>query len=401
MVLLVACNGTPKTEKGNIETNDNPIMVFLRKKVPGDTTGLPVLDLQKKYHKNVVYLQDIADIEYIVLETHDDALVTSQNTTVTDSFIVTINAKTNDVVFFRRDGSFSHIFNRKGGSSMEYSSFGDVYINPQKNEVYVNDAVRAWVQVYSYNGDYKRTLKLRGDGYTWGRTYFNDSESLLAEDRKNVDNEIKRYTNPKPFYKISIIDGTKSQLPLTIENRIGNGFNAYDKDTGQFFSTGVDLCPISNINGELIISDFALDTIYKYQNDKLIPIARKENWMKDNEVPYIVALDAMTDDFFLWCAIEKDIKKVGWPIKTFLQNRHTGECAWVELVDKNIIDCNFFFRRISTNAHILPENTILQYYAAYKLKGLYEQGLLRGELKDIASKLQEEDNPVLMLAKFK
>ena len=34
-------------------------------------------------------------------------------------------------------------------------------------------------------------------------------------------------------------------------------------------------------------------------------------------------------------------------------------------------------------------------------KKLLEEGKLQGELKEIASKLTEEDNPVIMLAKFK
>ena len=47
---------------------------------------MPVLDLEKEYPKKTIALQDIADVEYIVLETHDDGLVGSHYTTVTDSF---------------------------------------------------------------------------------------------------------------------------------------------------------------------------------------------------------------------------------------------------------------------------------------------------------------------------
>ena len=56
---------------------------------------------------------------------------------------------------------------------------------------------------------------------------------------------------------------------------------------------------------------------------------------------------------------------------------------------------------MTANYHITPENTILQYYPADVLKELLELGKLQGKLKEIASKLDEEDNPVLVLAKFK
>ncbi len=124
--------------------------------------------------------------------------------------------------------------------------------------------------------------------------------------------------------------------------------------------------------------------------------------MKDNGIPYIVAPDAMTNDFFLWHTIEKDFKKPILPTKTYLQNRHTGRCIQVKLIDKNITDKHFdFSQRMTANDHVLPQNSVLQFYSAYKLKELYEIGKLTGELKEIASKLNDDDNPVLMLAKFK
>ena len=176
----------------------------------------------------------------------------------------------------------------------------------------------------------------------------------------------------------------------------------YDEETNRTTGTSVRILPVSTINEELIISDFSLDTIYKYQNNSLVPIARKENWMKDNGIPYIVAPDAMTDDFFLWHAIEKDFKKPILPTKTYLQNRHTGKCIQVKLVDKNITDKYFDFKHRMTASHyILPKSSVLQVYSAYRLKELYESGKLTGELKEIASKLNDDDNPVLMLAKFK
>lgn len=403
LILMASCTGNTQTEKEKSDSNINPIIEFLHEK--DTTTGkLPVLDLQKKYPQRFITLQDIADVEYIVLETHDDGLISgSHSTTITDSLIITMNPLTDNVIFFKRDGTFSHSFNRKGNSGTEYSSLGyNLCINPYTQEVYVYDFLRRRIQVYTYEGEYKRTLKIGDDGFSYGQIYYINSESLLAEDHKNVDFETKEPTNPKPYYKISINDGVKSRLPITIAKRIRNALNTYDEETNQTIGTSVSIIPVSTINEELIISDFSLDTIYKYQDNSLVPIARKENWMKDNGIPYIVAPDAMTDDFFLWHAIEKDFKKPILPTKTYLQNRHTRKCIQVKLVDKNIIDKYFdFSHRMTASDHILPKNSVLQFYSAYRLKELYESGKLTGELKEIASKLNDDDNPVLMLAKFK
>ena len=48
-----------------------------------------------------------------------------------------------------------------------------------------------------------------------------------------------------------------------------------------------------------------------------------------------------------------------------------------------------------------PSSLNCHYYTADQLLTALEEGKLQGELKEIASKMTEEDNPVIMLAKFK
>ena len=124
--------------------------------------------------------------------------------------------------------------------------------------------------------------------------------------------------------------------------------------------------------------------------------------MKSENVPIIAGIEAITDEYYLWYAVEKDIKKTIWPDWTYLQDRRTGNCIQTKLVDKNITDKKHRFRsRPSANGYTVPKHYIMQYYPAYVLIELLEEGKLQGELKEIASKLTEEDNPVIMLAKFK
>jgi len=388
-----AANQEALADKGNTQQVGNS----------GKQLTLPVLDLKKEYPKKTVYLQDIADVEYIVLETHEDGLINGDLNHVTDSLIIVKNGITDNVVFFHRNGKYSHSFNRKGPSEKEYSSMSDICVNPHLKEIYINDFSRSMIQVYSYEGEYLRTLKMKFDKFRYGHLFYIDSNNLLWEDITNVDYEKdNNKTNLMPYYKVSIKDGTITQLPIKVEKRIRNSFNFYDKDTDEFISIGVGISPVANINGELILTDFAMDTLYTYRNDNLIPIAKKENWWKSNETPYLVTLDAITNKYYLWYAIEKNLKNTLWPDKTFLQDRYTGKCIQVKLADKNITDEKWRFRhRMSANKFILPHNHIMQFYPAYKLIELYEDGKLQGELKEIAAKLKLDDNPVLMLAKFK
>ena len=361
---------------------------------------MPVLDMKLRYPKKIIDLQDIADVEYIVLETHEDGLAGSNYyTTLTDSLIITYNSS-NDILIFHRDGRFSHSFNREGGSGKEHSLISEnLCVNPEQKEIYIYESARGRIQVYSFDGQHKRTLKVRGDGFEWGTLYYIDSKSLLLEDKNNVG---ANGNNPRPYYRLSVADGSKKRLPLKVEKRISNAESWYVKESGLFWGISVNISPVANINGELIISDFALDTVFAYRDERLIPIARKVNWMKKSGVPWLVTLDAITDKYYLWHAIEKDTNKMVWPDKTFLQDRYTGECTQIKLADKNITDKKYRFRhRASANLFCLPKGYIMQYYPAHSLVELYKEGKLQGELKEIASKLGEDDNPVLMLAKFK
>ena len=115
----------------------------------------------------------------------------------------------------------------------------------------------------------------------------------------------------------------------------------------------------------------------------------------------------MTGRYLLWYTIVKDIdvknNRVSDPV-SYLYDRFTNEYCRVDLVNRDVVSATnipAFQMRLSANYHVVPENYAIQYYPAEKLIELNGQGKLKGELKEIASKLNDEDNPVLLIAKFK
>ena len=115
----------------------------------------------------------------------------------------------------------------------------------------------------------------------------------------------------------------------------------------------------------------------------------------------------MTGRYLLWYTIVKDIdvknNHVSDPV-AYLYDRFTNEYCQVDLVNRDGVSATnvpIFQIRLSANYHVVPENYAIQCYPAEKLIELNGQGKLKGELKEIASKLNDEDNPVLLIAKFK
>ena len=122
---LCACGGGNKQQKASAHESESTQAPL----------SLPVLDLQKKYPQKSINLQDIADVEYIVLESHKNALAGSQYTVVTDSMIVTFSSFEDNILFFHRNGKFSHFFNCKGESGKEYTAISDMRVNTAKKKI--------------------------------------------------------------------------------------------------------------------------------------------------------------------------------------------------------------------------------------------------------------------------
>ena len=91
---------------------------------PSQSDELPVFDLSKNYGVEKIKLQDLADIEYVPLETSDDILLSGDAflSAVSDKYILMHEPRKGDVFLFdRHTGKLVSHFNHRGGSGQEYA----------------------------------------------------------------------------------------------------------------------------------------------------------------------------------------------------------------------------------------------------------------------------------------
>ena len=89
-------------------------------------SGLPVIDLEKEYPVKRIDIHEIADVEYIPLETTDESLLTSGGTkAVSDKYIVIADyaPDNNQILIFDRKGKYLKTINRRGQGPGEYLYF--------------------------------------------------------------------------------------------------------------------------------------------------------------------------------------------------------------------------------------------------------------------------------------
>lgn len=387
--------------------------------VYADAGKLPVIDFQKTYPKKVIPIQELADVEYIPLETHDSALLSSKcRIKLTDQYFITNSGET--VCFFQRDGRFSHAFDHRGSSGEEYAQLASIAIDEKAKEVFIIDMLTFRIQVYNFEGTYLRTLKTPYAYFFGGSTVDYDERYLLGEEHYNVDDDQGGKTNPIPYYKIDKRNGKLTPLPIKIEKR-RRVRDEYSFNRGDLFGhIPLFISPIARMCGGVLIAEQALDTMYVFRNDSLCPVAVRRNNGIEQENPFISTLDLITPRYQIWQTVQKnldtrnksidEIRKISTAMalpKQYLYDKRTGECCEVVFTNMDGITAEdvqehlLFQNRLSGNLYILPSNTAIQRMPAEFLVQQYESGKLKGRLKEIASRLKEDDNPVLMIARFR
>ena len=82
---------------------------------------LPQIDVNEEYPEKEIFLQDVADIEYIPLETNEEMLFQGTIAAVSDKGILGVSQQGGKLFLFDRDGKAKNLICRKGDGPEEYN----------------------------------------------------------------------------------------------------------------------------------------------------------------------------------------------------------------------------------------------------------------------------------------
>lgn len=365
-----------------------------------ESGGLPVIDLSKEYPIEKMDIHEIADVEYIPLETTDESVVAFGWESVSDDYIV---VKDNDICFFdRKTGKYLWKFNRLGNSGEEYSRPNYLAVDFLSEECYIYTHPNR-INVYTYRGDFKRSFTLEvGKEFRLGIINNYNRDFLIGYNAFSYRRDPK-LLDSHPYYLISKKNGKVFPLPLTVKNPI----NRQLKSTGPdgYIDSSIIINEMINLlinRDEAFIGDFALDTLYTVKDYKLTPIAVQKPSVFSSDVPLVLSADLFTDTYMGFYAIKLRAEE---PWRSITEapylywNRKTGEIHRYELYDSNV-------QAEKVRHPWMYYTNLHRNYGLYRLRAAflveqYEAGKLRGKLNEIASKLDIEDNYILVLCKFK
>ena len=348
--------------------------------------GLWTFDVTKEYPTKEIYIQDIADVDYIPLETNDSILWRGREVLyLDDDYIVGAN-RNNGVYFHDGKGKALNMFNKMGQGPKEYSDMYKVQYDKKSDEIYINDMFKYYV--YDKEGNFKRSFQgIEDKLYSRIEQFFilNEDE-LIQYNYNNHYTRVSRLTGEHlGDIKLGVADSTTT-LSFRKNNMIFNTIvSHFTKDKEGY-----------------IITSLPSDTTYLLtSNLQLKPIGVRIPPVSSQDVPVFLLPVKNTPRYYFMSTIKKEDS---FPTKAYMMDKKTNQIYYLKDYFKNKdyiglkVHLDMFGPAVLAN---LPNNVCVQSLNITKLCEAYEEGKLSGKLKDIAANLKEDDNPVLMIIKFR
>ncbi len=354
---------------------------------------IPTIDVTKSYPKKEIVLQDIANVEYIPLETRDDVLIGGGRIIpVGKDKLLTYSLGSGDVFIFDINGKFINKFNHKGQSGQEYIFMVKILVDTKKDEIFIVDAYKNnTIQVYTMQGKYKRTLKIEELKLSSNITLLGD-DKIMCYENPNVSNFFKKEKKEEKPPRVIILEkemGKKTDEVLLSATKGVNPCCAFNTKGGKAFMIQTPEIFVQSPNG-IIINEIACDTVFALTKEqKLLPVlARTPKVSPQDEPLKMLGIEALSKEaYYLEVILKKydPTTRKGFDKTVYQVERTTNQI--------------FEYTLKNTDAPTLQKLAKLSKYTlvpAIDLIEALEEGKLSGKLKEIAENLKEDDNPVLM-----
>ena len=345
---------------------------------------LPVIDVTKEYKEISLDVHEIADVEYIPLETTDSSVMWSAfQYVVSDDYVI---ADDTQYIFFfdRKTGKFIRKFGYIGDGPEEYTRNYKFAIDLKTQECFIYDMMKNNLQVYDFHGKFLRKHSIQkpiAEFACWYLYNYDDDHLILYSQFPVAD---MNYKDKHPFYFLHKRTGEISAIPLEIEHRLTNVIKR-GTPLGPIIYAGV--YSLLHDEEEFLFADFGQDTLYS-----------------EMDPPIVVAPLSFTEDYMFFYIVRHEyVPSDPWePLNEaphMLWNRKTGEINRIKLYNSDIRAEKDI--EITGGKQNLPPNCGVSRLRPDFLIEQHEKGNLRNELDSIASHMSEDDNLLLVLYHFK
>ena len=361
--------------------------------------GFITIDVTKSYPMKELILQDFADVEYVPLESADEFLNEGWVYFVNNDFIILRNRNDRNAIltFDRHTGKALHRFSRQGGGPEEYNSFSDIVFDEDRKELFVKEVFKPYrILVYNPEGQFKRSFK-NPEGTSYGYLYNYDRDHLFSGqgswDESGQAFHIISKQDGSVVRQIEIPYEKKAKLPAIIPAG---------------YPVGVSAIALIPFKEDFIITELSTDTVYKYSPGQgLQPFIVRTPPIHSMSSPEVYLSPRVMSDRYYFIRMEKMDLSAFTTLESLLQFKMPVKEIVFDTKEKAVYAYKLYNADITNKTEVEfagrcnGEIIFVQSIDAYKLVEYYKKGELKGRLKEIAATLDEEDNPLIMIAKHR
>lgn len=353
-----------------------------------------------EYPAKTLDIHDIADVEYILLQSKDSFLFTNF-VYLSDNYITAFNYFEWNYVFFDKTGKPISNIARNGQGPEEY-------VMPLWIQLYAEDSDDFFIvtlpnrmQVYNKQGDYKRTLQLRGDSLhlTVDAIYNYDEDYLLCHDNDPSINY--------PFYLISKQTGLIKDINLYCPKKIEMSKREV-KENGEFRSVTANAAYAIKNDSGMILNDYSSDTIFHLSKEMEIkPMFIRIPSIHNMKSPIFLTGFIETSRYLFFSTEEfassfnKESKEKGYMLDkdshTFYQVDVTNrDYKGQDLIVSPIKMTSLVKSECSSDPHVGVRALPIE-----KLREALDNNKLGGDLKELVRSSSDDDQFILMILRFR
>ena len=357
------------------------------------------IDMNQAYPEKTICLQEVANVKYIPLETTDDALFNGTLVNLSSQGIAGFNPKEGDILLFDGKGKAIASFNHTGQGPNEYNKIYHLDVDWKQKEVYVQDNFRQKIRIYGLDGKHLRTIDLQetmqqGDLYN-----FSDTHLIYYAQPKS-----KPVTAYEPVTLLSKKDASKITLPFTKTD--DNLVKATGGPFGDMKMSAKNVNLLYKKGDEVFVNEVTADVIYRVENNRTLRpvVERTPSYQDASGQDFFLMLTGANARYYFFIRQQALLEFQGNAATDTKSTYVAYDRKEKQLLNPTFTNEDYPSQDISMSKLLQCAGSANRCYLqleAFKLKEALAEGKLKGTLKSIAEKLDEEDNPVLMVVEFK
>ena len=374
---------------------------------------LIIVNVTKSYPEKELILQDFMDVDYIALETNDEFITTGDVMDIGKEFILvrTVTRNRNgDILIFDRTGKGASKFNRQGQGPGEYASISKVFLDEDNKEIFIDEFQRKSIKVYDFSGNFTREFHYKENALYYRMLNY-DRESFICWNETNLASQVyKDEASKTPFFIVSKQDGSIiEEIKIPFEEIISYTDIIINRDNQGKIQSVFAINPdnalsIINSQGQWILAESSVDTIYRYLPDHtMIPFMTRTPSIRSMDPKVFLLPGIITDRYYFMQIFKKEFDLANQrqvPEVDLLYDRESKALFEYAMYNDDYTDK----RHVVMMGKSRCENDEIVFWQkleAFELVEAYKEGKLKGKLKKVAATLDEEDNPVIMIVKHK